>query len=161
MLKHSKKKINWKSRIKRSRNFESFKTRRKWRTRINWRTFSRKIKNNELKNEIDDIKIWEEKVKRNDRIIVIEHVNFTPLVMSATVAYRCYRFQYTSTIAWIGRKITFLLIKSIGICLRGSRSVFCSDSLEQSLSRDAYASESVSNFWFHIIYCSIIVSYKM
>ena len=41
------------------------------------------------------------------------------------------------TVAWIRRKITFSLITSIAICLLGSCSIFCSDSLEQSLNGDA------------------------
>ena len=45
--------------------------------------------------------------------------------------------SYNITVAWIRRKITFSLIKSIGICQRGSHSIFCSDSLEQSLNCDA------------------------
>ena len=45
--------------------------------------------------------------------------------------------SYNITVAWIRRKITFSLIKSIGICRRGSHSIFCSDSLEQSLNCDA------------------------
>ena len=34
---------------------------------------------------------------------------------------------------WIRRKIIFALIKSIGMCLRGSRSVFHQEKLEQSI----------------------------
>ena len=38
-------------------------------TRNNWQTFSRKkIKNDEIKNELDRIKEWEEKIKRKDLI---------------------------------------------------------------------------------------------
>ena len=50
----------------------------------------------------------------------------------------------SSTIAaWVRRKITFSLIKSIGMCLRGSGSVFYNDALEKSLSGDAYTSELI------------------
>ena len=48
------------------------------------------------------------------------------------------------TITWIRRKISFSLIKSIGICLRGSCS-FQNDNLEMSLSRDVYNSEFQSS----------------
>ena len=39
------------------------------------------------------------------------------------------------------KKIVFSLIKSIGICIRGSHSVFQNDNLEMSLSGDPYTSE--------------------
>ena len=53
--------------------------------------------------------------------------------------------NYNVTIMWIRRKIEFLLIKSIGIYIRGSRSVFQNDNLEMSLSGDAQTSEFQSN----------------
>ena len=53
--------------------------------------------------------------------------------------------SYSVIAAWVRRKIMFSLIKSIGMCLRGSRSVFYNDALEKSLSGDAYSSEFVSN----------------
>ena len=52
--------------------------------------------------------------------------------------------SYSIIAAWVLRKITFSLIKSIGLCLRGSLSTFY-DTLEKSLSRDAYTSEFISN----------------
>ena len=36
--------------------------------RNNWRTFPKRIKNNEIKNELDEIKEWEEKSKWKDLI---------------------------------------------------------------------------------------------
>ena len=43
--------------------------------------------------------------------------------------------------------------------------IYCSDSLEQSFSGDAYVSECFSNVfsnvWFHIIYYSTIANYKL
>ena len=42
--------------IKLSWSFKTCKTRRKLRARINWRTFSKKTRNIEIKNEIDQIK---------------------------------------------------------------------------------------------------------
>ena len=43
------------------------------------------------------------------------------------------------------KKIVFSLIKSIGICIRGSHSVFQNDNLEMSFSEDAYTSEFQSS----------------
>ena len=53
--------------------------------------------------------------------------------------------SYSVIAAWVRRKITFSLIKSIGMCLQGSGSVFYNDALEKSSSGDAYASEFSSN----------------
>ena len=39
--------------------------------------------------------------------------------------------------------------------------IYCSDSLEQSFSGDAYVSECFSNVRFHIIYYSTIANYKL
>ena len=91
----------------------------------------------------------------------IEHGSFTPLVMSATsgVGRECKKFyahlaemisykkgtSYSIIAAWVRRKITFSLIKSIEMFLRGSRSVFYNDALEKSLRGDAYTSEFISN----------------
>ena len=103
----------------------------------------------------------EKKKTYNERILQVEHGSFTPLVMSATggMARECKKFYLrltemickkrktncNVTITWIRRKIVFSLIKSVGICLRGNRSVFQNDSLEMSLSGDAYTSQFQSN----------------
>ena len=79
---------------------------------------------------------------------------FTPLVMSATspMGRECKKFyarlaemisykrgtSYSVIAGWVRRKITLSLIKSIGMCLRGSRSVFYNNALKNSLSGDAY-----------------------
>ena len=79
-------------------------------------------------------------------------VAFTPLVMSAAggMSRECkhlYRRlseiiaekrkqDYSVITTWIRRKISFSLIKSIGMCIRGSRSLFCPN-LEASISCDA------------------------
>ena len=109
------------------------------------------------------MKYKQEKRKKlyNKRILQIEHGNFTPLVMSATgeMGRECKKFyarlaemishkrgtSYSVTASWVRRKITFSLIKSIGMCLPGSRSVFYNDALEKSLNEDAYTSEFISN----------------
>ena len=103
----------------------------------------------------------EKKKLYNEKILQIEHGSFTPLVMSATggMGRECKKFyarlaemisykrgtSYSIIAAWVRRKITFSLIKSIGMCLRGSRSVFYNDALEKSLSGDTYTSEFISN----------------
>ena len=103
----------------------------------------------------------EKKKLYNERILQIEHGSFTPLVMSAAGGigreYKKFFARLAEMIsyergtshsvmaAWVRRKITFLLIKSIRICLRVSRTVFYNDALEKSLSGDAYTSEFISN----------------
>ena len=89
----------------------------------------------------------------NIRILQVEHGSFTPLVMSATerMSCECKKFysclaemicmkkkkkkkkHYNVTITWIPRKIVFLLIKSIGICIHGSHSVFENDNLQSRI----------------------------
>ena len=90
----------------------------------------------------------------NIRILQVEHGSFTPLVMSATerMSCECKKFysclaemicmkkkkkkkkkNYKVTITWIPRKIVFLLIKSIGICIHGSHSVFENDNLQSRI----------------------------
>ena len=97
-------------------------------------------------NEKDKKKLY------NKRILQIEHGSFTPLVMSATdgMGRECKKFyaclaemisckrgtSYSIITAWVRRKITFSLIKSTGMCLRGSRSVFYNEAIEKSLSGD-------------------------
>jgi hypothetical protein len=95
-----------------------------------------------------------------EMILQVEHGSFTPLVMSATggMGRECSKFyarlaeslsdkrkqDYSLTAAWIRRKICFALMKSICICIRGSRSVFPSYRLEDSLSTDIKLSEITS-----------------
>ena len=105
----------------------------------------------------------EKKKLYNERILQIEHGNFTPLVMSATggMGRECKKFyaclaemisykrgtSFSVITAWVRRKITFSLIKSIGMCLRGSHSVFYNNALEKSLRGDAYTCEFISNIY--------------
>ena len=90
----------------------------------------------------------------NERILQTEHGSFTPLVMSTTggMGRECKKFyarlaiiisykrvtSYSVIAAWVRRKIAFSLIKSVGMCLPGSRSVFYYDALEKSLSGDVH-----------------------
>ena len=103
----------------------------------------------------------EKKKTYNERIIQVEHGSFTPLVMSPTggmsrewkkfysrlaeMICKKGKTNYNLTITWIRRKIALSLIKSIGICIHGSRSVFHDENLEMSLGRDAYTSEFQSS----------------
>ena len=92
----------------------------------------------------------------------VEHGSFTPLVLSATggMSRECKKFysrlaemickkrktNCNVTITWNHqRKITSSLIKSIGIWIRGSLSVFQNHNLEMSLGGDAYTSQFQSS----------------
>ena len=101
----------------------------------------------------------EKKKKYNDRVLQVEHGSFTPLVMSAAggMSRECKHFyrrlseiiaekrkqDYSVITTWIRRKVSFSLIKSIGMCIRVSRSLFCPN-LEASISCDAKTSELTS-----------------
>ena len=96
----------------------------------------------------------------NEQVIEIEYGSVTPLVISAAggIGRECKKFysrftelisskrdsSYSIAVAWIRTKITFSLINSLEICLRGSRSIFCNDSFEKSLDRNIHASEAIS-----------------
>ena len=112
-------------------------------------------------HKVYEINEKEKKKTYNERILQVVHGSFTPLVMSATggMSRECKKFysrlaemvckkrktNYNVTITWIRRKIAFSLIKSIGICIRGSCLVFQDDNLEMSLGGDAYTSEFKSS----------------
>lgn len=99
----------------------------------------------------------EKKRLYNERIMQVEHGTFTPLVMSATggMGRESMKFysrlseliserresSYSVVVTWIRRKIVFALMKSIGMCLRGSRSVFNHEKLEQSVKDNELLSE--------------------
>ena len=103
----------------------------------------------------------EKKGAYNERVQEIEHGSFTPIVMSATggMARECSKFYsrlsemiaekrdqlYSVITSWIRRKISFSLIRSIGMCIRESRSVTSSNDLITSATNDAVASEVISN----------------
>ena len=100
--------------------------------------------------------IYEKEKKKyyNQHIMQIEQGSFTPLVMLATdgMSRGCRKFfirlsemisekhdvNYSTIATWIRRKITFLLIKSIGLCTRRSRSTFSGTRLEKSIDEDAH-----------------------
>ena len=76
----------------------------------------------------------------NERVMQVEHGTFTPLVIFATGGMRRESSKFYSRLSelisekressysivaiWIRRKLLFPLIKSLGMCLRGSRSIF-------------------------------------
>ena len=81
----------------------------------------------------------EEEKKRsyNQRIIEVEHGTFTPLVIGTNggMGQECHRFikqlasllsrkrteKYASTITWIRTKLSFEVLRSTVLCVRGSR----------------------------------------
>ena len=113
-----------------------------------------------LRNQLERKK----RAYNNERVQKIEHGSFTPIVMSATdgMARECSKVyfrisemitekrdqSYSVIVSWIRRKISFSLISnisSIGIWIRGSRSVTLSNDLLTSTANDAVASEVISN----------------
>ena len=73
------------------------------------------------------------------RVLDIEHGTFTPLVITTTggMGKECLRYhsrlaeliaikkgeQYAKTMSWIRSRISFALLRSALICLRGSRTI--------------------------------------
>ena len=99
----------------------------------------------------------EKKRLYNERITQVEHGTFTPLVMSTTggmgrelLTFNSWlpelisekrESSYSIVATWIRRKFIFALIKSMGMCLRGSRSIFHREKLEQSIKDDELLSK--------------------
>ena len=95
----------------------------------------------------------EKKRSYNERIQSVDQGTFTPLVFNAMggMSRECALFykRLGELIAdkrkqpppliskWLSRKISFSLSKSIVICVRGSRKLWCEDELVTSLSNDA------------------------
>ena len=93
----------------------------------------------------------------------VEHDSFTPLIMSATggMGRECHKFysrlaemraemrkqRHLIITSWIRRKICFSLINSVCMCIRGSRSVFPTSHLNDSLRDDAKTSEATSRIY--------------
>ena len=79
----------------------------------------------------------EKKPKYNSRVIEIEQGTFTPLVFTTTggMADECLRYHfrlaellsakkqesYATTISWVRAKVSFAVLRSTLLCLRGSR----------------------------------------
>ena len=105
----------------------------------------------------------EKKRSYNERIQKIEHCTFTPLVFACTggMGRECSKFYkrlaeliaskkktaYCHCISWIKRKLNFSLMKSINICIRGSRrpNPNSKDNLHASMNNDIITSEIRSN----------------
>ena len=82
----------------------------------------------------------EKKRAYNQRVLEVEHGSFTPLVFSATggAGREANKFitrlaelmatkqgkPYGEVVTWVRRKISMGLCKAVGVCLRGSRTVF-------------------------------------
>ena len=110
--------------------------------------------NESLKKAYD---INEKKRAHNERVQEIENGSFIPVVMSATgcMARECSKFHsrlsemiaekrdqpYSVSASWIRRKIAFSPVRSIGMCIQGSRSVTSSNDLLTSTTNDAAASD--------------------
>jgi hypothetical protein len=122
---------------------------------------AKRYSNQEL-SKTYEINEKEKKKQYNERILQVEHGSFTPLVMSATggMGRECHKFysrlseiiaekrgqNYSIIASWIRRKISFSLINSIGLCLRGSRSVYKNDEIMvKSIQEDAMVSEISSS----------------
>ena len=80
----------------------------------------------------------EKKRQYSTRVLEVEQASFTPLVFTTTggMAEECKRFhsrlaeliaikkgeQYSTTLSWIRSKVSFAILRSALLCLRGSRS---------------------------------------
>ena len=101
----------------------------------------------------------EKKRAYNERVLEIEHGTFTPLVFAATggTGRECSKFisrlaemiaskqnkNYSEVITWMRRKMSIGLCKAVGICLRGSRTVFSKKDL--NINEDISVSLASSN----------------
>ena len=104
----------------------------------------------------------EKKRQYNERILKVEHGSFTPLVFSAMggMGRESQMFfkrlseslsdsrgqQLSVTVTWIRRKVIFALLKSVVLCLRGSRTPWVKDSLTDSLANSTENSELFCSF---------------
>ena len=87
----------------------------------------------------------------------VEHGSFTPIVMSALggMGRESTKFfarlsemisekrhqPYSLVSAWIRRKLSFAIINSVCVCIRGSRSLVYDTNLEKSIEKDPRFSE--------------------
>ena len=108
-------------------------------------TTTKQYANTELSKAFE-INEKEKKKTCNKRILQVEYGSFTLLIMSATggMSHECKKFHsnlaemickkrktnYNVIITWIPRKVAFSLVKSIGIYIHGSCSVFQNKNLE-------------------------------
>ena len=102
----------------------------------------------------------EKKRKYCERVMDVEHGSFTPIVMSALggMGRESTKFfarlsemisekrhqPYSLVSAWIRRKLSFAIINSVCVCIRGSRSLVYDTNLEKSIEKDPRFSEDSS-----------------
>ena len=102
----------------------------------------------------------EEERQYNERIFQIENGSFAPLVMTSNGGFgrECGQFNlklaerivekrkqpYSITSSWIKRKIIFSLLRSTGLCLRGSRSIRENKNIVKPIENDAVVSETLT-----------------
>ena len=105
----------------------------------------------------------EEKRQYNERIFQVENGSFTPLVMTSNGGFgrECGQFNlklaerivekrkqpYSIISSWIKRKIIFSLLRSIGLCLRGSRSIRENKNIVKPIENDAVVSETLTKIF--------------
>ena len=103
----------------------------------------------------------EKKRHYNERVQLVEHGSFSPLVFNALggMARECSavykrliemiaekRKQRVHLVTpWVRRKICFALMKAIIVCIRGTRNTWDRDDLVASISKDARDSETNTN----------------
>ena len=99
-----------------------------------------------------------------ERVLQVEHGSFTPLVMSLNGGFgrECRRFYsklpeqiaekrkqpYSIISSWIKRKLIFSLLRSVGLCLRGSRSPRENENVVKSIENNPVVSEGLKKIAF-------------
>ena len=106
-------------------------------------------KENKSTKEIFESQENEKKRQYNQRVIDVEHGTFTPLVFGTNGGFgeECGRFitklaeklshktdeSYASIITWLRTKLSFSILKSVNMCVRGSRRPFKNPSHEEHM----------------------------
>ena len=106
---------------------------------------------NQNKMTADIFKAQEKEKKRKylQRIIEVEHGQFTPLVFGTNggIGAECELFlkklanglskkqdeSYSSVMTWLRTKLSFEILKSVHVCVRGSRAPFKKPSYEEAI----------------------------
>ena len=106
-------------------------------------------KENKSTKEIFESQENEKKRQYNQRVIDVEHGTFTPLVFGTNGGFgeECGRFitklaeklshktdeSYATIITWLRTKLSFSILKSVNMCVRGSRRPFKNPSHEEHM----------------------------